>query len=233
MAQRESVVCQVCGEEKPRDEVILGDMVRDSIVDAIRGEHPDFSPKGYICRTDLNRYRMKHFQDVIEADKGELSSLDKEVLDSLVDRELLAKNVNEEFDTVLTFGQRIADRVADFGGSWTFILTFMGILFLWVIFNSVALLRKPFDPYPFILLNLVLSCVAAMQAPVIMMSQNRQEAKDRLRAEHDYQINLRAEIEIRTLSEKIDHLLQHQWQRLLELQQIQSDMMDDLSRRNP
>ncbi len=99
--------------------------------------------------------------------------------------------------------------------------------------NSIVLFLRPFDPYPFILLNLVLSCVAAFQAPIIMMSQNRQEAKDRLRSEHDYQINLKAELEIRHLNEKLDHLLAQQWQRLVEIQQIQMDLMEELARKTP
>ncbi len=129
----------------------------------------------------------------------------------------------------MTFGQRLADKVAEFGGSWNFILIFLGILVVWIVANSIALMRKPFDPYPYILLNLVLSCLAAIQAPVIMMSQNRQEAKDRMRSEHDYQVNLKAEIEIRNLSQKLDHLLHQEWQRLLEIQEIQTDLMRELA----
>jgi uncharacterized membrane protein len=102
------------------------------------------------------------------------------------------------------------------------------VLLLWIILNALFLANKGFDPYPFILLNLVLSCVASLQAPIIMMSQNRQSAKDRLQAEHDYQVNLKAEVEIRTLHEKMDHLIQDQWQRLLEIQQIQTDLVEEL-----
>jgi uncharacterized membrane protein len=134
-----------------------------------------------------------------------------------------------EFEEKRTLGQRLADRLAAFGGSWKFILIFMSILFGWIILNSIILITRRFDPFPFILLNLVLSCLAALQAPVIMMSQNRQEAKDRLRAQHDYQINLKAEIEIRSLHEKIDHLIFKQWQRLLEIQEIQTELMAELS----
>jgi len=100
---------------------------------------------------------------------------------------------------------------------------------IWIALNSVLLLRRPFDPYPFILLNLVLSCLAAIQAPVIMMSQNRQESKDRLRSQHDYRVNLKAELEIRQLHDKIDHLLSHQWERLVEIQQIQIDLLSELA----
>jgi uncharacterized membrane protein len=122
--------------------------------------------------------------------------------------------------------------VARFGGSWAFIISFGIFLLLWMAVNSFFLLRKPFDPYPFILLNLILSSIAALQAPIIMMSQNRQEAKDRLRAEHDYQVNLKAELEIRLLSERIDTLISHQWQRLLEIQQIQVELMQELNERS-
>jgi uncharacterized membrane protein len=156
--------------------------------------------------------------------------LEAEVVNSLKEQELLSQNVNMEFDSRLTLGQRLADKVADFGGSWGFIASFAGVLALWIVVNSSLLLRRPFAPYPFILLNLVLGAITAMQAPVIMMSQNRQEAKDRVRSEHDYRVNLKAELEIRSLHEKMDQLLKHQWQRLLEIQQIQVDMMKELVR---
>ncbi|HRO97260.1 MAG TPA: DUF1003 domain-containing protein, partial [Ferruginibacter sp.] len=124
----------------------------------------------------------------------------------------------------------VADKVASFGGSWAFILSFFSFLVLWIIVNLYILNTRPFDPYPFILLNLILSCLAAIQAPIIMMSQNRLEQKDRQRAEHDYKINLKAELEIQLLSEKIDHLLVHQSKKLLEIQEVQTDYLDDLMR---
>ncbi len=111
---------------------------------------------------------------------------------------------------------------------WASDSLFAGVLIVWITINSIAMMGKPFDPYPFILLNLVLSCLAAIQAPVIMMSQNRQESKDRLRAENDYRVNLKAELEIRHLHSKIDLLLTHQWQRLLEIQQVQTDLLEEL-----
>lgn len=125
----------------------------------------------------------------------------------------------------------MADKLADFGGSWLFIGIFCGVLIIWLFMNSVALIMKPFDPYPYIFLNLVLSCLAAIQAPVILMSQNRQEVRDRLHAEQDYRVNLKAELEIRHLHEKIDHLLMNQWQRLMEIQQIQMELMEELARK--
>lgn len=153
------------------------------------------------------------------------------VINSLKEQELFAHDMNVEYDTRLTFGERLADRIAEFGGSLRFIILFGAILFTWIAINTVALLSKPFDPFPYILLNLVLSCLAAIQAPVIMMSQNRQEGRDRLRSEHDYQINLKAELEIRNLHEKMDHLLLRQWQKLMEIQQIQMDLMEEIARK--
>lgn len=121
----------------------------------------------------------------------------------------------------------MSDHLASFGGSWTIIIIFFGILLVWMAFNLFIIEQERFDPYPFILLNLVLSCLAAIQAPIIMMSQKRQEAKDRLRSENDYRVNLKAELEIRHLHEKIDHILTRQWERLAEIQQIQLELMQD------
>ena len=229
----EMVVCQVCKEKKKLNEVLSGELVRPSLVEMIQKKYPDWSSEGFICRSDLNQFRTEYIQSLVETEMGELSILELDVMRSMKDQNVLAKNVNVEFDQKLTLGERLADQVAEFGGSWGFIITFTVIIVIWIIMNSVVLLRRPFDPYPFILLNLVLSCLAAIQAPIIMMSQNRQEAKDRLRSEHDYQINLKAELEIRYLHEKIDHLLAQQWQRLVEIQQIQMDLMEELARKTP
>ncbi|MEZ4459223.1 MAG: DUF1003 domain-containing protein [bacterium] len=126
----------------------------------------------------------------------------------------------------------MADKVASFGGSWAFIGLFGGFMFVWIGVNTFILASaKAFDPYPYILLNLFLSMLAAIQAPVIMMSQNRQEERDRLRAENDYQVNLKAELEIRMIDEKIEHLMHNQWQRMLEIQYVQMEMIEDMHRR--
>lgn len=227
--QAQGMQCQICGDQKHADEVVSGAVIREGILNLIRKDHPDWNPTGYICQKDLDQYRMEYVRQSLEADKGELNELEAEVVAKIGGKQPVSKNLNDEFDTASTFGQRIADKVAEFGGSWNFIISFGIILVIWVTANSIALFMKPFDPYPFILLNLVLSSLAAFQAPIIMMSQNRQEAKDRLRGEHDYQVNLKAELEIRALSEKMDHLLHSQWQRLLEIQQIQTDLMQELS----
>lgn len=151
-------------------------------------------------------------------------------MDAIKNNSILSENIQDEIEAETTLGQRIADQVAAFGGSWTFIITFFCFIILWMGVNVWLLTTKPFDPYPFILLNLILSCLASIQAPIIMMSQNRQEQKDRQRSEHDYKINLKAELEIKLLSEKIDHLLVHQNNKLLEIQEVQIDYLEDLMR---
>lgn len=143
----------------------------------------------------------------------------------------VARNINLDYEAALTVGQRVADRVAAFGGSWTFILIFMGVLIGWIILNGVLLVTKPFDPYPFILLNLFLSMLAALQAPIIMMSQNRQAVKDRLNAEHDYEVNLKAELEIEQLHVKLDELREQRWAELVEMQQEQIRLLLQLVKR--
>jgi uncharacterized membrane protein len=223
--------CQVCGAQKAARELRPGAAVREGIAALIRKDHPEWDPSQPICEDCLEEYRAKYVEQVLEEEKGELTSLERDVLHSLQSGELLASDTNADFDQKLTLGQHVADKVAEFGGSWAFIFAFLFVMFAWITLNSVALLQRHFDPFPFILLNLVLSCLAAIQAPVIMMSQNRQEAKDRLRAEHDYQVNLKAEMEIRNLHDKLDHLLTHQWERLAEIQQVQLDILQQLAAR--
>ena len=152
-------------------------------------------------------------------------------MQSLADHETLAENIETEFEGHRTFGERLSDHLATFGGSWSFLIFFAVVLVAWMAFNIVVAGKGQFDPYPFILLNLVLSCLAAIQAPIIMMSQKRQEAKDRLRGENDYRVNLKAELEIRHLHEKIDHILTRQWERLAEIQQIQLEIMQGAIRK--
>lgn len=225
-----TVLCSVCGHREKLSEVLPVELVRGALVRVIQEKIPELPLEGsYICLNDLNRFRKEYIEDVLEEERGTLSRLEQDFVESLAERELLSKNINIEFERDLTFGERLADRVAEVGGSWGFILGFAAVVAIWVIVNSIALLRTPFDPYPYILLNLVLSCLAAVQAPVIMMSQNRQDAKDRLRSEYDYKVNLKAELEIRHLNERIDLLLRHQWQRLLEIQQIQIDILEEFA----
>ncbi len=224
-----SGTCQVCGQTKPLRDLLSAGLVRDSVAKVIRHRIANWSPEGLICSACLNRFRSAYVQSQMEEDLGELSRVEHEVLESLRESELIADNLNEEYEKQLTFGDRVADRVAAFGGSWRFIFIFFTVMFAWIAINVGVLLTRPFDPYPFILLNLMLSLIAAVQAPVIMMSQNRQSDRDRLRAENDYKVNLKAEIEVRSLGEKLDQLIHHQWTRLIEIQQIQMEMIEDLA----
>lgn len=222
--------CQICGNTHSA-QLRPAALVRPPVAELIRSETGRFDPDGWICTDDLARFRHRYIRDLLEAERGELTGMEEEVLNSLREHEVFARNPEKEFDAKLTLGQRMADRIAGFGGSWPFIGIFLAIIVIWMVVNSLLLYRHPFDPYPYILLNLVLSCLAALQAPVIMMSQNRQEDRDRLRGMHDYQVNLKAELEIRLLHQKVDHILTSQWQRLMEIQDIQLELMNELRRR--
>jgi uncharacterized membrane protein len=214
----------------PENAVISGYGIRHEIEDLIVAEHSEWNDRCFICEEDFDKYRRKYVIDLVTEERGMTEKLQEEVVKSIHESELLSKNINTSYTEEISFGARISDQVAKFGGSWKFIITFFVILILWIILNSIVLLTRVFDPYPFILLNLILSCIAAIQAPIIMMSQNRQEAKDRIRSESDYKVNLKAEIEIRTLHEKIDHLLLDQWSRMMQIQQVQLDMLEELQK---
>jgi len=223
--------CAICGRPFAARELVAAPLVREAISEVIRRDHPGWSSESVICRGDLTQFRTRYVHSLLESEKGDLTSLEQEVLNSLREHELLSTNVEAQFERVWSKGERLADRIAVFGGSWTFLICFGVFLVLWVAINSLVLLWRPVDPYPFILLNLVLSCLAAIQAPIILMSQNRKEAKDRLRSQHDYQVNLKAELEIRHLHEKVDHLLLHQWERLVQIQEIQLEVLAELGRK--
>ena len=217
----------ISGIEFPETERVTAKVVRKSLLDFIKLEHPDFENEKCMSIDELRSFRERYIAEMLLKETGELSEMEQTVLKALNDNTILADKLDDEIQE-FTLGQKIADKVATFGGSWTFILSFMAFLFLWIAGNVFILMNKGFDPYPFILLNLILSCIAALQAPIIMMSQNRQEEKDRERAKKDYMINLKSELEIRMLHEKIDHLLLHQEQSLVEIQKVQMDMMEDI-----
>lgn len=223
---KKEIVCEICKQSFDGNELFPMAMIRPQIRELIASEGHEGSSEGFICHEDLNRFRTRYVERLLEKESGEVSQLESEVVESLRQHEVLSSNTDIEVEEDLTFAQRVSDRLAEIGGSWTFLIGFAVLLAVWILINSFILLSRPFDPYPFILLNLILSCLAAIQAPVIMMSQNRQEAKDRARAENDYQVNLKAELEIRHLHSKMDLLITHQWQRLLELQEIQMDMLE-------
>lgn len=229
MVMEKTAYCPISGKEVPISEMLNASAIRDSIKELIKEKYPTWDSKnGVISIDELNKFRANYVKKLLENEKGDLSILETEVVDRINNLETLSKDTDSEVEEELSFGQRVADKVAEFGGSWTFILSFGGFIFIWIVVNVIFLSQKPFDPYPFILLNLILSCLAALQAPVIMMSQNRQETKDRIRSQHDYQVNLKAELEIRQLHEKIDHLLIYQSQKLFEIQQIQVEMMAEI-----
>ena len=215
-------------QEIQKGEDVKGQDIRKGIFNLIKYNFPDFDQDDFITIAELNQYRRLYLTSLITQEKGEIALIDKDVIEAIKNNSILSENIQDEIEAELTFGQRLADQVASFGGSWTFIITFFSFILVWMIINIWFLATRPFDPFPFILLNLILSCLAAIQAPIIMMSQNRQEQKDRQRGEHDYKINLKAELEIKLLSEKIDHLLVHQNKKLLEIQEVQTDYLEDL-----
>lgn len=217
------------GNEFDESEHIQVNFIGNGLLKLIQQDHPTIDQSSVIAQSELNFYREKYISEVLASELGELNDLEKTVVSSISKRTILS-NSQEEIDepSVTTLGQRVADKVASFGGSWRFIILFGVFILIWITANIVFLANKGFDPYPFILLNLILSCIAALQAPVIMMSQNRQEEKDRERAKKDYMINLKSELEIRMLHEKIDHLIMHQQKELLEIQRVQIDLLNSI-----
>lgn len=159
---------------------------------------------------------------LLQSGYDDLPLREQRILRRIAKRMAISENINETFSDSMTFGQRVADQVAKFGGSWTFIISFLVLLLVWVTLNTLLLARNEvFDPYPFVFLNLILSMLAAFQAPVIMMSQNRQSIKDRLAAAHDYEVNLKAELEIMDLHEKLDQMRNSQLTGIMQSQEEQ------------
>jgi len=184
----------------------------------------------------MNQKEIELSEKLFRKKYGQLGQQERHVAHHLAERTHIARNVAQDISEKMTFGQKLADKVAAFGGSWTFISIFAVVLVVWVVLNSYVLLifSTSFDPYPYILLNLFLSMLAAIQAPIILMSQNRQAYKDRMSAEHDYEVNLKSELEIMALHEKMDLLREKQWSELISIQQEQlrllSQLMEDLKK---
>lgn len=221
-----SAVCPITGQSYHQRDFLLIDQLRPALADRIRQDHPALNAHSRVSRAAVDQYRLRYVEELLRQERGELTRLDKEVARSLAEGITVTENIEENYDENRTLGERLSDGLATFGGSWPF-LTFFGLsLGAWIVVNAA---RGPdaFDPYPYILLNLLLSCLAAVQAPIIMMSQRRQEAKDRLRSLNDYQVNLKAELEIRHLHEKVDHLITRQWERLAEIQQMQIELLQE------
>ncbi len=227
-----NLISKISGVPFRKSEGILGALIRPSIFQLIVADHPEFTEDDYITFSELAIYREKYIADFLQKEIGELSLLEQKVVNTLMDNSTISDKIEDSTrNETITFGQKLADKVASFGGSWTFIVSFGIFITIWILLNILILQSNNFDPYPFILLNLILSCIAALQAPVIMMSQNRQEEKDRERSKKDYMINLKSELEIQILHEKIDHLMLHQQQDLIELQKVQIEMINEVLKR--
>jgi len=222
--------CAITGREWPRRQLVNLDTVRPNLAERIRRDYPDMAHDAMIARQEIARFRSLYVEELLKAESGDISEIERRVAESLATNATLAENIEAEYAEDRTFGEILSDHLASFGGSWSFLIVFGMFLVAWMSLNIYEGDKQAFDAYPFILLNLILSTIAAVQAPIIMMSQKRQEAKDRLRSLNDYQVNLKAELEIRHLHEKLDHLISRQWQRLAEIQQVQLEMMEDRRR---
>lgn len=227
MKSNATFISDISKKEFPIADKVSAKTIRNPILALIQNDYPDFDADKFLSISELNMYREKYISNYLLVEIGELTNLETRVIGSLNEDKSLVSTVEDEAGK-RTFGQVVADKVAAFGGSWKFIIFFGVFILLWILANIYILLNKGFDPYPFILLNLILSCLAALQAPVIMMSQNRQEEKDRERAKKDYMINLKSELEIRMLHEKLDHLIMHQQEELIQIQKVQIEMMNDI-----
>lgn len=227
MTAKTTFTSAITGKELSAKDSVSLKTLRNPILNIIKEEYPDVDTNLYITISELNTYREKYNSKYLQVEIHELTNSEKSVITSMNDDKSFVNKVADEVEN-RTVGQIVSDSVADFGGSWKFIIIFLSFIAIWIIANVLFLINKGFDPYPFILLNLILSCIAALQAPVIMMSQNRQEEKDRERAKKDYMINLKSELEIRMLHEKVDHLIIHQQEELIEIQKVQIEMMNKI-----
>ncbi|WP_262265783.1 DUF1003 domain-containing protein [Microvirga yunnanensis] len=219
-------ICPITGETYSGHTSVVLDHLHPSLVERIRQDHPTLTSDARISRAAADRYRMLYVEELLRQERGELTKLDREVARSLAEGVTVSANVEESYDENRSLGERLSDGLAAFGGSWPFLICFGLGLGAWILVNAVRGVQA-FDPYPYILLNLILSCIAAVQAPIIMMSQRRQEAKDRLRSLNDYRVNLKAELEIRHLHEKLDHLITRQWERLAKIQELQIELLQE------
>lgn len=219
MTSRKKVMCEICKTTHRKIRSIPLKKLNPHFLETLNDLHPDIEA-GYICLADFNKLTLETIKDNLEEDKGDLSKIEEEVVESLADNEVISENINELYQEQLSFGDKLADKISEFGGSWHFIIFFLVVMLCWVILNTYAFINH-FDPYPFILLNLLLSTLAALQAPIILMSQNRQAEKDRFAAEQDYKTNLKAELQIQEVNQKLNNLIDNQITSLLENQEAQ------------
>jgi uncharacterized membrane protein len=223
--KQHQVICKISGKTIFDDKASQGFTIRDELFDIIQRKCPDFTTEDWVSEDELDKIKLQRIKEIIAQDKGYVGEIEAKIIDAVSHHDFMSRDFTEEEEENLTFGQKLADIVAEFGGSWKFIIFFGLFLFFWIVINSLVLLTHSFDPYPFILLNLILSCVAALQAPIIMMSNNRLEEKDRKRAINDFKIGLKTEVEIKILDEKINHIINNQISHIHDTLDVQNDLI--------
>lgn len=222
----EKNTCQVCQKCLSNDLLINARFMRSSLQDSALKFFENFNLDGFICLEDLRSLRDYRIKETVGKLNQVNTIIKDKIIDSINNEKIITENVDQEFKEGLSFGEKASDAVARFGGSWLFIGLFSLMISIWILFNGSH--NKAFDPFPFIFLNLFLSCIAAFQAPIIMMSQNRQSEKDRLRDIADYQVNLKAELEIQELHHKLDQFYKEEWNKLIEIQKLQLEVSEDI-----
>lgn len=228
MAIKKNQICAICGNRFTLMEGLflrdLSDQLREQVLKA----NSYAKESSFICLKDMQKLRIEHMQSIIDQDLAIDNEMSDQLKKEMARDTYVITNINDTVYSKRTTGQRLADNVAKFGGSWGFIITFTIILVVWMTINVIHLFGVHFDPYPFILLNLFLSCVAAIQAPIIMMSQNRQAERDRVDSENDYKTNMKSEMEIRILHQKLDQLNEVQWPHILDIQKMQIEVLSEI-----
>lgn len=217
--------------EQKKNNVQVNELDRN-LQEFILPSNENLSVQSFLSSKDLLNFRIQHINYMLEKEVPISKQFDHELKHKIRTEQIQIKNVNDALKIKETFGQRVADGIAKFGGSWTFIILFVLVLATWITLNTLPLFFEPFDKFPYILLNLALSCLAAIQAPIILMSQNRQSDRDRVEADNDYEVNVKSEVEIQLLHEKIDYLMETKWQHLVELQQLQIELLQKIAKKN-
>ncbi|WP_334333181.1 MULTISPECIES: DUF1003 domain-containing protein [unclassified Companilactobacillus] len=228
MAINKNQICTICGNRFTITEGLFLRDLSDVLKTQIKENNHYAKPSSFICLKDLQKLRISNMQKIIDQDLEIDHQMSDKLKKELAKDTYVIKNINDTVYGKRTRGQKMADAVAKFGGSWGFIIVFTIVLVGWMAINVLHLFGMHFDPYPFILLNLFLSCVAAIQAPIIMMSQNRQADRDRFDSENDYRTNTKSEMEIRILHEKLDQLNEVQWPHILDIQKMQIEVLSEI-----
>lgn len=228
MAIKKNQICAICGNRFTLMEGLFLRDLSDLLKEQVLKTNSYAKESSFICLKDLQKLRLAHMQTIIDQDLEMDQEMSSKLKKEMAKDTYVITNINDTIYGKRTTGQKLADAVAKFGGSWGFIIAFTVILVVWMTINVMHLFGAHFDPYPFILLNLFLSCVAAIQAPIIMMSQNRQAERDRFDSENDYKTNMKSEMEIRLLHEKLDQLNEVQWPHILDIQKMQIEVLSEI-----